>query len=115
MTYQVTYQVTYERRFYALLKAIESEPRCTSRQEAHDMLLKHWILVSHKQLLPEPLIKTMSLRNLSEECGWRNLEKNPCYWDSKTTPGVRIYLHDNGQIVMQRINDGDKQEILYIK
>lgn len=109
------HHTTSERRFYALLKAVESEPSCSSRQEAHDMLLRHWIAVSEKYGLPGPLIRKMHARGLRPEHGWRDLDQNPCYWESRTTPGVRIYLHDNGQIVMQRINDPSGHEILYLK
>lgn len=111
----MNYLTTYERRFFALLKVVEQQPRCSSRQEAHDLLLKGWILVCKDQLLPKGLVEKMFFRNLSPKHGWHDLDKNPCYWDSKTSPGVRIYLHDDGEIVMQRINDTGQQEILFHK
>ena len=111
----MNYQATFERRFYALLKAVDPQPRCTSRQEAHDLLLKHWVLICEKNGLPKLQVERMKSRSLSTAHGWHNLDKNPCYWDLSTSPGVRIYLHDDGLIVMQRINDGDHQEILFVK
>ncbi|MGN1055358.1 MAG: hypothetical protein ACI4QS_01425 [Comamonas sp.] len=109
------FRTTYERRFFALLRAVEQQPACSNRQEAHDLLLNAWIHVSKEHLLPEGLVEKMPFRSLSTEHGWHDLDQNPCYWDSKTSPGVRIYLHDDGQIVMQRINDGGQHEILFHK
>lgn len=111
----MNYQATFERRFYALLKAVDPQPRCTSRQEAHDLLLKHWVLICEKNGLPKTQVERMKSHNLSTAHGWHNLDQNPCHWDSNTSPGVRIYLHDDGLIVMQRINDGEQQEILFLK
>ncbi|MGE8397150.1 MAG: hypothetical protein ACN6NT_06075 [Comamonas sp.] len=111
----MNYLTTYERRFFALLKIIEQQPRCSNRQEAHDQLLKVWILVCQEHLLPKGLIEKMFFRSLSAQHGWHDLDKDPCYWDSKTSPGVRIYLHDNGEIVIQRINDAGQHEILFHK
>jgi hypothetical protein len=111
----MNYRTTYERRFFALLKVVEQQPSCSSRQEAHDLLLQGWILVSKEHLLPQGLVEKLFFRSLTPAHGWHDLDKNPCYWDSKTSPGVRIYLHDNGEIVMQRINDAGQHEILFHK
>lgn len=111
----MSHHTTSERRFFALLKAVESHPPCTSRQEAHDLLLHHWIDVCERYGLPDALIRKMHHRTLSTGHGWKDLDQDPCYWESRTTPGVRIYLHHNGQIVMQRINDPSSHVIMYLK
>jgi hypothetical protein len=111
----MNYRTTYEKRFFALLKVVEQQPSCSNRQEAHDLLLKVWIQVCKEHLLPKGLVEKMLFRELSAQHGWHDLHKNPCFWDSKTSPGVRIYLHDNGEIVMQRINDAGQHEILFHK
>ena len=111
----MNYPVTYERRFFALLAAIDSMPRCTTRQQAHDLLLHSWIQICSKYGLTKSQAERMALRTICPEHGWKDIDQTPCYWDSKTSPGVRIYLHDDGTIVMQRINDGLHQEILFVK
>lgn len=104
-----------ERRFSDFLASIQSIPACSSRQEAHDVLLEHWIKTCRKFGLSRQLLATMQHRSLCAEHGWQDLDKDPCFWDSRTAPGVRIYLHRNGQIVMQKTNDAAGNEILFFK
>lgn len=102
-----------ESRFHALVQRLKQSPASRTRQEAHDLLIGHWRAVNQEFGLAPEVLRSMNDRRLCREHGWHNLGTTPCYWDSKTTPEIRIYLHDDGAIVIQRINDLLNAEILH--
>lgn len=105
--------ICIEDRFFTLLGQLKHMPPCSSRQQAHDILLLLWMRICEDAGARRDLLNRMRQRTLCAEDGWKNLDKSPCYWDSDTTPGVRIYLHANGTIVIQRKGCGLDSEILH--
>ncbi|WP_227468550.1 hypothetical protein [Delftia acidovorans] len=105
--------ISIEQRFLTLLGQLKHMPPCSSRQEAHDMLLLLWMRICEGAGARRQLLNSMRQRTLCAEHGWKNLDKSPCYWDSETTPGIRIYLHANGTIVIQRQGGAQDSEILH--
>jgi hypothetical protein len=105
--------ISIEDRFFTLLDQLKHMPPCTSRQEAHDMLLLLWIRICKDAGAHRELLNSMRQRTLCFEHGWRNLDKSPCYWDSREPLGIRIYLHANGTIVIQRADGRQCMEILH--
>ena len=104
--------ISIEQRFLTLLGQLKHMPPCSSRQEAHDMLLLLWMRICEGAGARRQLLNSMRQRTLCAEHGWKNLDKSPCYWDSETTPGIRIYLHANGTIVIQRQSAGFRNPAL---
>ena len=91
-----------------LLKA----PPCSSAQEAHDMLMAAWQEV-HRTCQSSPRYQAaLAKRRLCEEHGWRDLDKSVCYFDSDEQPPVRVYLHQDGSVVIQRMEQSNI-EILF--
>lgn len=39
----------------------------------------------------------------SFDCDWRDLEKNPCYWDDHASNRHRVYIYDDGRIVIKKL------------
>lgn len=105
--------ISVEDRFFALLGQLKHMPPCSSRQEAHDMLLLLWMRICEGAGARRHLINGMRQRTLCPEHGWKNLDKSPCYWDSGKSLGIRIYLHANGTIVIQRQGGAMDSEILH--
>lgn len=95
-------EISAEERFFTLLNQLKHMPPCSSRQEAHDMLLLLWMRICEGAGARRELLNRMRQRTLCAEHGWKNLDKSPCHLDSDTLPGIRIYLHSNGTIVIQR-------------
>lgn len=106
---------THTERFFMLLGRLNHQPPCTTRMQAHDLLLKLWIDVARQTGAPSALLSKMKQRTISHEHGWTRITADPCYWSSSTTPGVRISLHHDGTIVMQRINDASAAEIVFFR
>lgn len=97
----------FERRLRALLAKLEQAPECRSRMAAHELLCELWLQVHIAYGASEPLIKRLRARRLCEEHGWQALDADPCYWESAEQPLVRIYLHNNGAIVIQSAEPGE--------
>lgn len=106
-------EISAEERFVNLLNQLKHMPPCSSRQEAHDMLLLLWIRICEGAGARRELLNRMRQRTLCAEHGWKNLDKSPCHLDSDTLPGIRIYLHANGTIVIQRQGGAQDSEILH--
>lgn len=104
----------FERRAVAFLKRVEGMEPCASRQQAYESLLTHWHAVESsyheddKAYLDALLHKKMSAEN-----DWHCLDGNPCYWQSPKVPQLRIYVHDDGAIVIQRLGGTREGRILF--
>src|SRR5256885_9870510 len=106
-------EISAEERFFTLLNQLKHIPPCSSRQEARDMLLLLWMRICEGAGARRELLNRMRQRTLCAEHGWKNLDKSPCHLDSDTLPGIRIYLHSNGTIVIQRQGGAQDSEILH--
>ena len=63
---------------------------------------------------PESELRRIAGRRLVEPHGWKDLDKDPCYLDHDPGNGsaLRIYLHRDGGMVIQRLQ-GDGRQILF--
>lgn len=86
-----------------LIARLQKAPACSSAQEAHDALLGAWQQV-HRDCQSSPRYQAaLAKRRLCAEHGWRDLDKAACYFDSDEQPPIRIYLHRDGSMVIQRM------------
>lgn len=95
-----------------LIVRLQAAPACSSAQEAHDTLLAAWQQV-HRDCQSSPRYQSaLAKRRLCAEHGWRDLDKTVCYLDSSEQPPIRIYLHRDGSMVIQRMEKANT-EILF--
>lgn len=93
----------FERRAVAFLKRIEGMKPCASRQQAYESLLAHWHAVESTYHDDKAYLDALLKKKMTAENDWHCLEGNPCYWQSPKAPQLRIYVHDDGAIVIQRL------------
>lgn len=103
----------FERRAVAFLKRIESMAPCSSRQQAYDSLLAHWHAVESSYHDDPAYLDGLLHTQMSAENNWHCLDGNPCYWQSPRAPQLRIYIHDDGAIVIQRLGGTREDRILF--
>lgn len=81
-----------------------------NRQEAVSLIKRLLTEIDDSDgVTPGDFTIRMSIPALNPELGWKNLESDPCYWDGMSH---RIYLYDNGRIVIERIKIGDERLVL---
>lgn len=85
---------------------------CHSALEAHDLICAAWLEVNVHYGAGERFLRRLRDRRLCAEHGWKDLDSDPCYWDSWEQPSIRIHLHQDGSIVIQRFS-GEAAKILY--
>lgn len=102
------------RRIFGFLTEMEKAPACRSRQEAFLLFKSLWIEVNQLFETPEDDMQLFLQLELCKECGWKDLAADPCYLPSIEHTNVRLYLHHDGTIVLQRMED-DAQPILLFK
>ena len=103
----------FERRAIAFLKRIENMAPCTSRQQAYNSLLAHWHAVESDYHDDQAYLDGLLHTQMSAENNWHCLDSNPCYWQSPRAPQLRIYIHDDGAIVIQRLGGTREDRILF--
>ena len=103
----------FERRAVAFLKRVEGMQPCASRQQAYEKLLAHWHAVESTYRDDKAYLDALLLKKMSAENDWHCLDGNPCYWQSPKVPQLRIYLHDDGAIVIQRLGGTREDRILF--
>ncbi|WP_159915525.1 hypothetical protein [Pantoea sp. 18069] len=103
----------FERRAVAFLKRIESMAPCSSRQQAYDSLLAHWHAVESNYHDDQAYLDALLHTKMSLENNWHGLDGNPCYWQSPRVPQLRVYIHDDGAIVIQRLGGTREDRILF--
>ncbi len=103
----------FERRVVAFLKRIESMSPCISRQQAYEELLAHWHAVESCYRDDKALLDALRRKKMTPENDWHCLDGNPCYWQSPKAPQMRVYIHDDGAIVIQRLGGLRDGRILF--
>ena len=103
----------FERRAVAFLKRIEGMPPCSSRQQAYESLLAHWHAVESCYLEDKTALDALLRKKMTPENDWHCLDCNPCYWQSPKAPEIRVYIHDDGSIVIQRLGGSRDGGILF--
>ncbi len=103
----------FERRAVAFLKRIESMSPCTSRQQAYEGLLAHWHAVESRYCGDSDSVDSLLGKKMTPENDWHCLDGDPCYWQSPRAPQMRVYIHGDGAIVIQRMDGMREGRILF--
>lgn len=103
----------FERRAVAFLKGIESMAPCTTREQAYERLLGHWHAVESIYRDDKAYLDALLHKKMAGENDWHCLDGDPCYWQSPKVPSLRIYIHNDGTIVIQRLAGAREGRILF--
>lgn len=95
-----------------LLVRLNKARPCESQQEAFVLLKAEWIIVNLKAGASEDRIRSIASRRLCLEHGWVGLGTRLAYQDHIHHQQIRIYLHMDGAIVIQRMASG-REEVLF--
>jgi len=99
-------------RVAMLVERLQHIRPCSSAQQAHDVVVAQWRQVHEDCKISPRYLALLEARRLCPEHGWHDLDKAACYFDSQELPPMRIYLHRDGGIVIQRMQP-DNIEILF--
>lgn len=102
------------RRIYKFLEEMEIAPSCSNRIQAFDLFYTSWLKVNADSSVPDKDIEKFRKMQLRSEDGWLDLEADPCYLSSIEHTGLCIFLHNNGQIIIQDTSS-PRQTILLTK
>ncbi len=103
-------QYSFDQLLDMLLSLLEAAPACSSREQSFEQLRTLWLQTHSYFAAPETELRRIGTRRLEDFHGWKDLDKDPCYLDHD--PALRIYLHRDGGMVIQRLQ-GDGQQILF--
>ena len=95
--------------FSVFLTKLQQHPVPTNRDEAFQAIKTCWSESMLAYGASTEWLHAYLATTMTEECGWRNLDADPCYWDNQYRQSIRIYVHRNGTIIMQRKNSEDPQ------
>jgi hypothetical protein len=102
-------QHSFDQLMDMLLCRLEAAPACATREQAFDQLQSLWLDTHIYFASPEHELRRIRSRRLTEAHGWNDLDADPCHLAPDADPGMRIYLHRDGGIVIQRMRDGHSQ------
>ncbi|MEG2045766.1 MAG: hypothetical protein RR100_02855 [Comamonas sp.] len=103
---------SFEMRVAMLVERLQHIRPCASAQEAHDVVIEEWRQVHRDCHISPRYLALLDNRSLCAEHGWHDLDQPVCYFDSDELPPMRIYLHRDGSIVIQRMQP-DNVQILF--
>lgn len=103
---------SFEMRAAMLVERLQHIRPCTNAQEAHDVVVGAWLQVHVDCKISPRYLALLENRRLCAEHGWHDLDQPVCYFDGEELPPMRIYLHRDGSIVIQRMQ-ADNVDILF--
>ena len=97
--------VSFDSRLHSWLGKIEAAQPCHSQQDAHDLIMSLWVQVNLEVGAGEELIQELRMKRLCIEHGWKGLDSDVAFIDLEPNVRVRVYLHRDGSIVIQAIEE----------
>lgn len=105
---------SYARLYPLLLERLQSAAPFASRSEAEIWLRNTWLHIHADAGASSQRMRLLQHARICEEQGWRDVDKDVCFLQSPEYPPLRLFVHHDGAIVLQRIFT-DKNEILMAK
>lgn len=103
---------TFELRLSSWIERLEKAKPCANQQEAFELLKSEWLAVCVAYDVPKQYVEAYAEGQLTEQGGWVQVEDGTYYTDCHETGRVRTYLHVDGAIVVQRMDDEQIMRIL---
>lgn len=82
-------------------RLLDAAPRCRNQQEAHDQLLHAWIQANLHLGVPRHFLRRLIAGSYSAENGWQGIGTRVATWETVGDAPFRIFLHDDGAMVIQ--------------
>lgn len=102
-------------QFYPkFLDRLQAAPPFSSRDEAAAWMRDAWCTIHIEAGSSKRRIEIMKNARICPEQGWRDIDKVVCYLQSPENPPVRLYVHNDGTVVVQHMRPG-RSEILLAK
>ncbi|WP_284337054.1 hypothetical protein [Comamonas sp. NoAH] len=101
------------RRIFSFLTALENSPACSCREEAFQLVKKLWVEANLSMHASQEVLTAIRTLELDEAHGWVDLDRDPCYLPNVQESDVRLYLHNDGTIVIQRMELGVHPILLF--
>jgi hypothetical protein len=101
--------------FVQWLDRLSKAHPCTSQEEAFLLLKAEWIAVNLKAGTSEDVVRSIASGRLCLEHGWVGLDTRVAYQDQTCGAQIRVYLHVNGAIVIQRMSQGHEKVLFHLQ
>lgn len=86
-------------RFKMFIDSLETADPATDRNSALELMTR--VMKEIEGQFDLPSHETMKV--FPFDCGWENLESDPCHWDDHAGNRHRVYLHNNGFVEIYRL------------
>lgn len=100
------------RRLLSFFAVMENAPPCDSRASAFELAHASWLQVNAASENPDKDIEAFKHLQLTEDCGWQQLDSDPCFLSSIERTGLCLYLHHDGSIVIQDLQSASQPILL---
>ena len=105
-------QYTCASRLDAWIRHMKLAKPCHTQQMAYELVIDSWVQTNAELGASQEFLKALRRRRLCEEHGWRGVNTSVAHWDLDDEHTVRIYLHEDGSIVVQQM-DSQNLQILF--
>lgn len=83
------------------VRLLELAPPCSNQQEAHDLIHQTWIQANLNLGVPRHFLRRLIAGSFSAEHGWVGIGTRVASWETMGDALFRIFLHDDGAMVIQ--------------
>lgn len=90
-------------RFAVFIKELLAARNPINRQDAVDLMQQVMKAVEDHYGLPNDYDRRMHVFSLDANLGWKDLDKDPCYWDDAFSKTHRTEVYNSGRIVITRV------------
>ncbi|WP_370678570.1 hypothetical protein [Comamonas sp. GB3 AK4-5] len=94
---------TFETRLVTLLNKLEAAPLCGNADAAFALFHAAWLATNEAHKSPPALLAHWRSQRLCSEHGWQDLHTQAAHLSFAESPNIRVYLHADGGIVIQRM------------
>lgn len=90
-------------RFATFITKLQAARNPTSREDAVELMRQVMKAVEDQYGLPNDFDYRMHVFPLDANLGWKDLDKDPCYWDDAISKTHRTEVYNSGRIVITRL------------
>lgn len=96
------------------VRLMDLEPPCSCQQEAHDQIQQCWIQANLNLGVPSHFLQRVAEGGFLAKDGWVGIGTRVATWETMGDALFRIFLHDDGAIVIQ-YGPGTQLQLIYSK
>lgn len=96
------------------VRLLDLAPPCSGQQEAHDQIQQCWIQANLNLGVPSHFLRRVAEGGFLAEDGWVGIGTRVATWETMGDAMFRIFLHDDGAMVIQ-YGPATKLQLIYSK